>query len=170
MITVTVPIHYHCPYKLERAHHDDSGHDLRAVFDEERHVIPRFGRRVIPCGLRLALPMGIEAQVRRRSGMAASDGVITDVGTIDASYRGIVSAVLFNLGGRDLIIKPGDRIAQLVFAPVLLPSHSGDVTVVLGDGLLHATELVYVDNPDLLPPPFFPDGRGNAGWGSTGRQ
>ena len=77
-------------------------------------------RRLVPTGLALEIPPGHEGQVRPRSGLALRDGVtlLNSPGTIDADYRGEVSVLLINLGAADVTIRRGDRIAQLVVAPV----------------------------------------------------
>lgn len=78
-------------------------------------------RALIPTGLVLEIPMGFEAQVRPRSGLAFRHGVtvLNSPGTIDADYRGEVQVILVNLGSEPVIIERGERIAQLVFAPVV---------------------------------------------------
>jgi dUTP pyrophosphatase len=75
---------------------------------------------MVPCGFAIALPEGFEAQVRPRSGLAAKHGVtvLNSPGTIDADYRGEVKVILVNLGDETFEIRRGDRIAQLVVAPV----------------------------------------------------
>jgi dUTP pyrophosphatase len=75
----------------------------------------------VPTGLAFALPDGFEAQVRPRSGLAAKHGVtcLNTPGTVDADYRGEVKVILVNLGEEDFTIRRGDRIAQLVIAPVV---------------------------------------------------
>lgn len=75
---------------------------------------------MVPTGLSIALPDGWEAQVRPRSGLAAKFGIscVNSPGTIDADYRGEVKAILINHGTDEFIIRRGDRIAQLVIAPV----------------------------------------------------
>ena len=77
-------------------------------------------RAMVPCGFAIALPQGFEAQVRPRSGLAAKYGitVLNSPGTIDADYRGEVKVVLVNLGEEIFEIRRGDRIAQMVVAPV----------------------------------------------------
>ena len=77
-------------------------------------------RAAVPTGLAIALPLGFEAQVRPRSGLALRAGVapLNTPGTIDADYRGEVQVILINHGAEDLAIRRGDRIAQLVIAPV----------------------------------------------------
>ena len=77
-------------------------------------------RAMIPTGLTIALPAGHEAQVRPRSGLAAKHGVtcLNSPGTIDADYRGEVKVILINLGQEPFVIKRGERIAQMVIAPV----------------------------------------------------
>ena len=77
-------------------------------------------RALVPCGFAMALPVGFEAQVRPRSGLAAKFGVtvLNSPGTIDADYRGEVKVILINHGDQPFVIRRGDRIAQLVVAPV----------------------------------------------------
>jgi dUTP pyrophosphatase len=100
-----------------------SGMDLRADIDAEI-VLPPMGRALIPTGISVALPVGVEAQVRPRSGLAARQGVtcLNSPGTIDADYRGEICVILINLGNEPFPVRRGDRIAQLVFAPVLRAS------------------------------------------------
>jgi len=100
-----------------------SGMDLRADIDEEI-VLPPMGRALIPTGISVALPAGVEAQVRPRSGLAARHGVtcLNSPGTIDTDYRGEIRVILINLGNEPFRVRRGDRIAQLVFAQVLRAS------------------------------------------------
>jgi dUTP pyrophosphatase len=93
--------------------------DLRAHLAEPL-TIPPLGRVVVPTGLALEIPAGYEAQVRPRSGLAAASGltVLNSPGTIDSDYRGELKVILVNLGSAPYSVKNGDRIAQLVFAPV----------------------------------------------------
>ena len=96
-----------------------SGIDLRAAVEEP--IIIRNGERVmIPTGLKMEIPAGYEGQVRTRSGLAATRGlvVLNSPGTIDADYRGEVKVILMNLGSEPLTINRGERVAQLVIAPV----------------------------------------------------
>jgi dUTP pyrophosphatase len=96
-----------------------AGMDLFA--DVEREVVLQPGeRRLIPTGIGLAIPPGYEGQVRPRSGLALREGVslVNTPGTIDADYRGEVGVLLINLGQEPFRLKRGDRIAQLVIAPV----------------------------------------------------
>jgi dUTP pyrophosphatase len=98
-----------------------AGMDLRAAVAENAPVVLRPGSRfAVPTGLAFALPDGFEGQVRPRSGLAARHGVtqVNTPGTIDADYRGEVKVILINLGEEDFTIRRGDRIAQLVIAPV----------------------------------------------------
>ncbi len=76
---------------------------------------------MIPTGLAMALPAGFEGQVRPRSGLAAKSGItcLNSPGTVDADYRGEMKVILINLGEEDFTIRRGDRIAQLVIAPVI---------------------------------------------------
>jgi dUTP pyrophosphatase len=98
-----------------------AGMDLRAAVAEDEPLVLRPGARfAVPTGLAFALPDGFEGQVRPRSGLAARHGVtqVNTPGTIDADYRGEVKVILINLGEEDFTIRRGDRIAQLVIAPV----------------------------------------------------
>jgi dUTP pyrophosphatase len=96
-----------------------AGLDLRADLDADL-TVPPGGRVRVPTGLALALPPGLEGQVRPRSGLAWRTGVsvLNAPGTIDADYRGEIQVLLVNLGNEPAVIKRGDRIAQLVVAPV----------------------------------------------------
>lgn len=99
-----------------------AGMDLRAAVAEDAPLTLRPGDRLaVPTGLAFALPDGFEAQVRPRSGLAAKNGItcLNAPGTIDADYRGEVKAILVNHGAEDFVIRRGDRIAQLVIAPVV---------------------------------------------------
>jgi dUTP pyrophosphatase len=100
---------------------DAAGLDLLAAVDRQHPIVVAPGARVlVPTGLVLELPPGSEAQVRPRSGLAFKDGitVLNSPGTIDADYRGEVKVLLINLGGAPFEIRRGERIAQLVVAPV----------------------------------------------------
>ncbi|MCL2243770.1 MAG: dUTP diphosphatase [Treponema sp.] len=121
-----------------------SGMDLRAFLDKDI-TVPHLGRVKIPTGLRIEIPEGFEGQVRPRSGLAIKSGitVLNSPGTIDSDYRGDLDIILINLSSQDVIIKDGDRIAQLVIAPVCQAS-------------LTETEIL----TDTI--------RGSAGFGSTG--
>lgn len=94
-----------------------AGMDLRAA---EALTLPPGARCLMPTGLAIALPEGFEAQVRPRSGLAVKHGVtvLNAPGTIDCDYRGEVKVPLINLGQEDFVIARGDRIAQMVIAPV----------------------------------------------------
>ena len=96
-----------------------AGVDLRAAIDAQIILKPS-ERRLIPTGLAMALPAGYEAQIRPRSGLAYKHGisVVNSPGTIDADYRGEVKILLINHGQEDFIINRGERIAQMVIAPV----------------------------------------------------
>jgi dUTP pyrophosphatase len=99
---------------------DAAGMDLLA--DVEEDVVLAAGeRRLVPTGLALAIPRGFEGQVRPRSGLAHREGVtlLNSPGTIDADYRGEVQVLLVNLGSAPVRLRRGDRIAQLVIAPVV---------------------------------------------------
>ena len=100
-----------------------AGMDLRAAV-EEPFVLQPGERAATPTGIAIALPRGFEGQVRPRSGFALREGVTTlnTPGTIDCDYRGEVKVILINHGGRPVTIVRGDRIAQLVIAPVVQAS------------------------------------------------
>jgi dUTP pyrophosphatase len=122
-----------------------AGADIRARL-RAALAIPPLGRAKVPTGLALEIPPGYEAQVRPRSGLALGEGVtvLNSPGTIDSDYRGELEVLLVNLGAAPVTINDGDRIAQLVIAPVIRPA------------------LVEVQSlPDT--------GRGAGGFGSTGR-
>lgn len=94
-----------------------AGMDLRANLDEPVVLSP-LGRAIIKTGLFIELPIGYEAQVRPRSGLAAKKGitVLNSPGTIDADYRGEVGVILVNLSNEPFTVENGERIAQLVIA------------------------------------------------------
>jgi dUTP pyrophosphatase len=121
-----------------------SGMDLRAFINSDISI-PPLGRVKIPTGLKIEIPCGMEAQVRPRSGLALKTGltVLNTPGTIDSDYRGDLEIILINLSGSDVTIKDGERIAQLVIAPVCRAE---------------------ITETDVLSP----SGRGSGGFGSTG--
>jgi len=106
----------HLPrYMTEQA----AGMDLYAVLDDDLVLSP--GRRVmVPTGIAIALPSGYEAQIRPRSGLAVKHGIslVNSPGTIDADYRGEISVIMINHGESVFIISDGERIAQMIVAPV----------------------------------------------------
>jgi dUTP pyrophosphatase len=124
-----------------------AGMDLRAAIGEDEAVTLAPGQRTLtPTGLAIALPPGFEAQIRPRSGLALKHGItcLNSPGTIDADYRGEVKVILINHGQEPFTIRRGERIAQMVIAPV--------------------TQAVW-DIVDVLPD----SARGAGGFGSTGR-
>ena len=126
---------------------DAAGMDLRAAVAADNPVELLPSRRIlVPTGLIFAIPSGFEGQVRPRSGLALRHGitVLNTPGTIDADYRGEVSVILINHGSEPFTIRRGDRIAQLVIAPV---------------SRLPIEKVVTADDT----------GRGSGGFGSTGR-
>jgi dUTP pyrophosphatase len=99
-----------------------AGMDLRAAVPEGEPLVLRPGSRfAVPTGLAFALPPGFEGQVRPRSGLAFKHGVtcLNSPGTVDADYRGEVKVILINHGEEDFTIRRGERIGQLVIAPVV---------------------------------------------------
>lgn len=125
------------------AHPSDAGMDVRSMEDL---VIPPGKRALVHTGLVMALPPMYEAQVRPRSGLALKHGitVLNTPGTIDAGYRGEVGVILANFGDGDFAVRKGDKIAQLVIAPVVQPDE--------------IVEIEEIDETD----------RGAGGFGSTG--
>jgi dUTP pyrophosphatase len=122
-MTVTVKVRRVRPSELPLPKYQTSlsaGLDLLADLTEEISLEP-LDRRLIPTGLSLELPAGYEGQVRPRSGLALKQGLtcLNSPGTIDADYRGEVGVLLINLSKERVILKRGDRIAQLVIAPVV---------------------------------------------------
>lgn len=98
-----------------------AGMDVRAaVPDREPMVLAPGARAMVPTGLSVAIPEGYEIQVRPRSGLAAKHGLtcLNTPGTIDSDYRGEIKVILINLGAEPFTIQRGERIAQLVLAPV----------------------------------------------------
>jgi dUTP pyrophosphatase len=128
-------------YQSEHA----AGIDLMADIGASIEMAPR-ERRAVPTGIAVEIPVGYEGQVRPRSGRALKEGLalINSPGTIDADYRGEVKVLLVNLGEQPIVIKPGDRIAQLIISPVI------------------RAEIVEVDE-------LAPSTRGPGGFGHTGR-
>jgi dUTP pyrophosphatase len=94
-----------------------AGMDLRAELTESI-TLKSLERAIVKTGLFIALPVGFEAQVRPRSGLAAKKGitVLNSPGTVDADYRGEIGVILVNLSNEDFVINDGERIAQLVIA------------------------------------------------------
>ena len=103
--------------KLEYATPQSAGLDLRANNDEP--IVIEVGKfKLIPTGLYIALPVGFEAQIRPRSGLALKKGitVLNAPGTVDADYRGEVGVILMNCGNEPFVVEKGERIAQMVIA------------------------------------------------------
>jgi dUTP pyrophosphatase len=116
MLTIKVVNKGHQPLP-QYATSQSAGMDLRANIDADIILKP-MQRHLVPTGLHIALPVGYEAQIRPRSGLALKHGitVLNSPGTVDADYRGEVMALLINLSQEDFIINPGERIAQMVIA------------------------------------------------------
>ena len=98
-----------------------AGLDLASAADEAIEIAPG-ARAAVPTGLAFEIPPGFEGQVRPRSGLARKFGIglPNAPGTIDSDYRGEVAVLLVNLGSEPFVVKPGDRVAQLVIAPVVI--------------------------------------------------
>jgi dUTP pyrophosphatase len=96
-----------------------AGQDLRAAVSEPVTLAP-MQRTLVPTGLAIAIPPGFEVQVRPRSGLALKHGItcLNSPGTVDADYRGEIQVILINLGQEPFTINRGDRIAQMILAPV----------------------------------------------------
>lgn len=145
-MTLRVPITNRCgdlPLP-SRASAGAAGFDLRAAVDRDVTLAPG-ERQLIPTGIATAIPAGYEGQVRARSGLAIRHGLalVNAPGTIDADYRGEIAVILINLGAEPVTITRGDRIAQLVIAPVIICE---------------------IDQVDELPS----SDRGSGGFGSSG--
>ena len=113
---IEVSIQNESPYDLPAyATESAAGVDLKAVLANPI-VLKPLERKIIGTGLKIALPVGYEAQVRPRSGLAAKHGisVLNSPGTIDSDYRGEIGVILINLSNEEFSINPGERIAQLV--------------------------------------------------------
>lgn len=98
-----------------------AGCDVRAAVPEDEPLVLKPGERgLVPTGIAIALPPGWEAQIRPRSGLAAKYGVtcLNAPGTIDADYRGELKVILINHGAKNFVVRRGDRIGQMVVAPV----------------------------------------------------
>ncbi len=107
-----------------------AGADLFADLSE--NIILKPGKRVlVPTGLKIEIPTGFEAQIRPRSGLAIKYGItlLNTPGTIDADYRGEIKIILINHGEEDFIISDGDRIAQMIIAPVISAGFSIDYSL-----------------------------------------
>jgi dUTP diphosphatase len=122
-----------------------AGMDLVADIEVSLELAP-MSRAAVPTGITVEIPPGFEGQVRPRSGRALEEGltIVNSPGTIDADYRGEIKVLLVNLGGAPIVVRPGDRIAQLVIAPVARAE------------LVEVAELA-------------PSSRGGGGFGHTGR-
>ncbi len=96
-----------------------AGVDLIAALEDSFRIKP-LERKLIPTGISIALPVGFEAQIRPRSGLALKHGitVLNSPGTIDADYRGEIQVLLINFGAEEFLIERGFRIAQLILGPV----------------------------------------------------
>ena len=132
-----------CDLAPEKAHPDDAAYDLRSRVDME---LAAGKTSLVPTGLFLELPVGYEAQIRCRSGLALKHDLSLPnaPGTIDAGYRGEVGVIIFNRGEKPFPVKRGDRIAQMVISK------------------LPEIELVEVEE-------LAASGRGEGGFGSTGK-
>ena len=99
-----------------------AGVDLRANLDAKMMILPHKVYQ-IPTGIFLEMPIGIEAQIRARSGLALKHGLslVNGIGTIDADYRGEIKIILINLLDKPYLLEPGERIAQMVFANMSKP-------------------------------------------------
>lgn len=123
-----------------------AGCDLRAAIEASLLILPA-GRALVPTGLAVAIPEGYEGQVRMRSGLAHDKGLalLNAPGTIDSDYRGEVRLILGNLGSEPVTLERGQRVAQLIFAPVARARF---------------------ERVEELPP----SRRGDGGFGSTGKE
>ncbi|MBS1603324.1 MAG: dUTP diphosphatase [Bacteroidetes bacterium] len=121
MMKITVKIINQSSNSLpEYATEGSAGMDIRAHLPGPL-VLKPMERQLIPTGLFMELPIGYEAQVRPRSGLAIKQGItcLNTPGTIDSDYRGEIKVILINLSGEEQVLHPGDRIAQMVISPVV---------------------------------------------------
>ena len=132
------------PHTALPAYQSDGAAGLDLTADADATIAPG-GRALVPTGIAIAIPAGFEGQVRPRSGLAHRSGltVLNAPGTIDSDYRGEIQVLLVNLGAEAAEVRRGDRIAQLVVAPV--------------------ARIAWEPGPTLPP-----SGRGAGGFGSTG--
>lgn len=126
--------------KITRAHHDDAGADLYSM---EAKIIRPHGRCFFDTGVHIELPPNTMGEIRSKSGLMKKHGITTD-GTIDVGYTGSIGVVMFNNSDEYYTVKKGDKIAQLVITPIIIP------------------ELELVDELDETE-------RGSGGFGSTGK-
>ncbi|MBD3164620.1 dUTP diphosphatase [Candidatus Woesearchaeota archaeon] len=124
------------------AHEGDAGMDLYSSVD---HILKPGERKLVPTGIRIAVPSGYEAQVRPKSGLALKHGIsiVNTPGTIDCQYRGEVGVILINLGKEDFVVRKNSKIAQLV---------------------INKVEQAEIDEVNMLDK----TARGEGGFGSTG--
>ena len=96
-----------------------AGVDLSASIEKPIKILP-WEKEIIPCGISISMPRGLEAQIRPRSGLAFKHGItiLNTPGTIDSDYRGEIKVVLMNLSNEEFLIHPRDRIAQMVFSNI----------------------------------------------------
>ncbi|MCK5283598.1 MAG: dUTP diphosphatase [Nanoarchaeota archaeon] len=129
---------------LSYAHEGDAGMDLYSAID---YVLKPGERKLVPAGIKIAVPKGYEAQVRPKSGLALKYGisVVNTPGTIDAGYRGEVGVILINLGQEDFVINKNSKIAQLII------------------NRIEEAKIVEVESLDETS-------RGEGGFGSTGHK
>ncbi len=123
-----------------------AGMDIRAELDGKTLSIKPMERCLVPSGFALEIPTGYEMQIRPRSGLALKHGVtlVNAPGTIDSDYRGEIGVILINLGEYDFTLNHGDRIAQMVLAPV--------------------SRCLWIEDSKLTD-----SNRGRSGFGSTGK-
>jgi dUTP pyrophosphatase len=141
-IKIIYPENQHPEYKTKLS----SGADIRAVLKEDL-VLKPLERSLIPTGIYVEIPVGYEIQIRPRSGLAIKHGIsmVNTPGTVDADYRGEIKVILVNLSNESYTIKNGERIAQMVLAPIV------------------QAEWIQDDNHSST-------NRGSGGFGSTGKQ
>ena len=107
-------------FKLPTYQSDEAaGVDLSASIEKPIKILP-WEKEIIPCGISISMPRGLEAQIRPRSGLAFKHGItiLNTPGTIDSDYRGEIKVVLINLSKQEFLIHPKDRIAQMVFSNI----------------------------------------------------
>lgn len=157
-------LYYSEEFELKRRSSGASAFDLHARItdDDGRRVIPAGDRLLVDTGIYMKMPLGVNADIRPR-GSGSKAGVEPSLGTIDSDYVGELRVNIRNFTRDDAIVEHGERIAQLIFFPVLLPDIAYTPTRTWDANRLWT--LVRVDSLDKLPQTT----RGAGGWGSTGK-
>lgn len=150
-------LYYTQCFTLERKTDGAVGFDLHANMGVPFIELGPGDIRVIPTGIYLQLVMGLEATARPRSG-CTKDGLVAQLGTVDVDFRGLLGVILANIGRTKRVVRDGDRIAQLVISPVVIPG----VPMIAAGTVFSLREVATLDELDKTV-------RGEGSFGSTGR-